>query len=230
MTDAASQIATEELSFTSGGKRIGVQVWRGERAPAPAILVLHGAGGVDAGNRYVSHLARLVAAHGFQTFLVEYFDRTATAYATDATIKTHAPAWLETIHDTVDFIAAQPGVDAECIGTFGYSLGGYLAVAHAAQDERIRAVVELAGGIDAETAGAARRLPPLLIVHGREDQRVSFTNAVELQSLCEKLRTPVQTLFLPGERHLLSPGAALVAIQQALRFFDTHLKCGAVMC
>jgi dipeptidyl aminopeptidase/acylaminoacyl peptidase len=225
-----SQIKTEESAFTSGGRRIQVQAWRAELDHAPAILVLHGAGVVDAGYRYISELGLKIAAHGFHTFLVEYFDRTGTSYATDTTIRTHSAAWLETIHDAVDFIAAQPGVDAECIGTLGYSLGGYLAVAHAAQDDRIRAVVELAGGIDGETAAAARRLPPLLIVHGREDQRVSFCNAVELQGLCENLHSPVQTLFLPGERHTLSPGAALVAVRQAMRFFDTHLKGSAVTC
>jgi dipeptidyl aminopeptidase/acylaminoacyl peptidase len=229
MTDA-TLITNEDLSFTSGGRRIAVQAWRNDLPSSPAIIVLHGAGGLDAGHRYIAQLARTVAPYGFHTFLVEYFDRTGTEYANEVTIKTHAPLWLETIHDAVDFIATQPGVDADNIGAFGYSLGGYLAVALAAQDERIRAVVELSGGIDAETATAARRLPPLLIVHGREDQRVAFSNAVELQAVCKKLRTPVQTLFLPGERHLLSPGAALVAVRQALRFYDAHLKHSAVLC
>jgi len=70
----------------------------------------------------------------------------------------------------------------------------------------------------------------LLIVHGREDPRVSFSNALELQGLAERLGAPVQTLFLPGERHILSPGAALVAVRQAMRFFDAHLKGSVVMC
>ncbi|MEP6672696.1 MAG: dienelactone hydrolase family protein [Chthoniobacter sp.] len=229
MTDA-TPITNEDLSFISGGRRIAVQAWRNELPSSPAIVVLHGAGGMDAGHRYIAQLARTVAPYGFHTFLVEYFDRTGTEYANETTIKTHGPAWLETIHDAVDYIAALPGVDADCIGTFGYSLGGYLAVAHAAQDERIRAVVELAGGIDAETAASATRLPPLLIVHGREDQRVSINSGMELQRIAQKLRTPVQTLFLPGERHLLSPGATLVAVRQALLFYDAHLKhCAALV-
>jgi len=225
MKDSA-RIQEEELSFTSGGRRIGIQAWRSQRAYSPAVLVLHGAGGADAGNRYISHMGRAVATQGFDTFLLEYFDRTETTYATETLIKTNGPAWLETIQDAIDFLSSREDVDSEHIGMFGYSLGGYLAVAQAARDERIKAIVELAGGVDAETAASVRRLPPMLIVHGREDQRVSFTNALELQSLCEKLRTPVQTLFLPGERHLLSPGAGLVAVRQALHFFDAHLRCG----
>jgi dienelactone hydrolase len=222
-----ARIQEEELSFKSGGKRVGIHAWRNPRPDTPAVIVLHGAGGADAGNRYISHMGRAVATQGFDTFLVEYFDRTGTTYATETLIKMNGPAWLETIHDAIDFLSSREDVDTEHIGIFGYSLGGYLAVAQAAQDERIKAIVELAGGVDAETAASVRRLPPMLIVHGREDQRVSFTNALELQSLCEKLRTPVQTLFLPGERHLLSPGAGLVAVRQALHFFDAHLRCGS---
>ncbi|EDY17140.1 dienelactone hydrolase [Chthoniobacter flavus Ellin428] len=230
MKDSA-RIQEEELSFTSGGRRIGIQAWRSQRAYSPAVLVLRGAGGADAGNRYISHMGRAVATQGFDTFLVEYFDRTGTTYATETLIKTNGPAWLETIHDAIDFLSSREDVDTEHIGMFGYSLGGYLAVAQAARDERVKAIVELAGGVDAETAAGVRRLPPMLIVHGREDQRVSFTNALELQSLCEKLHTPVQTLFLPGERHLLSAGAGLVAVRQALHFFDAHLRCSnAALC
>lgn len=229
MNDSA-QITEEELSFGCGRKRIRIHAWRNRKPDTPAILVLHGAGGADAGNRYISHMARAVAEQGFDTFLLEYFDRTGTTHATETLIKTNAPIWLDTVHAAIDFLTARKDIDVEHIGLFGYSLGGYLAVAQAARDERVKAIVELAGGVDAETAANAHRLPPMLIVHGREDQRVSFSNALELQSLCEKLQTPVQTLFLPGERHLLSPGAALVAVRQALHFFDAHLRCGEAVC
>lgn len=228
MNDNISRLKEEELSFNSGGKRIRIQGWRNAAPHTPAILVLHGAGGADAGNSYIGHMARSVAEQGFDTYMVEYFDRTGTTQASEALIKTNAPVWLDTIQEAIGFLSARENVDAEHIGLLGYSLGGYLAVAQAARDERVKAIVELAGGVDAETAANVRRLPPMLIVHGREDQRVSFSNALELQGLCEKLHAPVQTLFLPGERHLLSPGAALVAVRQALHFFDAHLRSEAV--
>lgn len=65
--------------------------------------------------------------------LLEYFDRTGTAYATETTIKTQAPAWRETISRRGGFHRRAAGVDAESIGAIGYSLGGFLAVALAAQ-------------------------------------------------------------------------------------------------
>jgi dienelactone hydrolase len=220
----ATAVKMEQTSFTSGGKTIEVNAHFTELETAPAIIVLHGAGGVDAGNRYVGHLAAAVAAHGYSTFVVEYFDRTGTTYASDTEIHKHFDAWVETIKDAVTFVAQQPRVDAEKIGTFGYSLGGYLAVAHAARDPRVRATVELAGGVDRDYSKQVKRLPPLLIVHGREDQRVLFARGVELEKFARGLGSAVETEYYPGERHILSPVAALRALGRALDFFQTHLK------
>lgn len=214
----------KRLSFVSGGKEIGVMAYRTADLQAPSILVLHGAGGVDAGNRYVAQLAHGVAANGFNTFIVEYFDRTGTTYASEPEIRLQFEPWLETIRDAVSFISQLPGIDAQRIGTFGYSLGGYLVVGHASRDSRVKAAVELAGGIDPEFAKGVTRLPPLLIIHGEEDQRVPFARARELQAFVAQLGTELQTVFYPGERHIFSPAAAFAAIANALNFFRAHLK------
>jgi carboxymethylenebutenolidase len=215
----------EYASFSSGGKAIGVNVFETGATQAPAILVLHGAGGVDAGNKYVLQLAAAVAANGYSTFLVEYFDRTGTSRASDDDMRQNFAVWLETMEDAVTFVAQQPRVDAQRIGTLGYSLGGYLAVAHAARDPRIRAAAEFAGGIDPEFSKQVRRLPPLLIIHGQEDQRVPFTRGLDLEQFARTLdSSPVETEFYPGEKHVLSPAAALQALGRALRFFGTYMK------
>src|SRR6266550_4596046 len=49
-----------------------------------------------------------------------------------------------------------------------------------------------------------KRLPPTLIIHGKEDQRVPFARAMELEALLKKLGTPLKTEFYPNERHILS--------------------------
>lgn len=214
----------DSVTFSSGGKTIGMKVFAAGAANSPAILVLHGAGGVDAGNRYVGQLAAAVAANGYSTFVVEYFDRTGTTYASDAVIQKNFTAWLETIADATTYIAERSDIDPGRIGTFGYSLGGYLAVAHAARDPRVRATVELAGGIDSSYSSEVRRLPPLLIVHGEEDQRVPFDRGLELEKFAQRFGSPVETQFFPNERHILSPAAAFQALARALTFFGNHLK------
>lgn len=222
---SAQDLVSSDLNFQSGGKRIGVLAFRPKSAQRlPAIVVLHGAGGVDASNAYVRQIASTVAAQGYATYLVEYFDRTGTSYADDRTIRANADKWLATLDDAVGFVARRPEVDARRIGVFGYSLGGYLAVAHSSRDPRVRAVVELGGGIEPELARDVRRLPPTLIIHGKEDGRVPFARAVELQAVLQKLGTHVETVFLAGERHILSPPAAFQAIARSLEFFRVHLK------
>jgi len=200
-----------------------MMAYRNATAGSPAILVLHGAGGVDSGNRYVGQLAKAVSDHGCHTFILEYFDRTGTIYATEPIIRSHYEEWLETIGDAVTFIIEEQGA-IERLGTFGYSLGGYLAVAHASRDERIGAVVELAGGIDPTVAASVARLPPLLIVHGRDDHRVPFKRAEELERFVRQLGSPVETEYLSNEQHILSPMAAIAALQRSLCFFKKHLN------
>ena len=71
-------------SFKSGGKTIGVEEFIPKGGEAwPAIVVLHGAGGMDYGNSYVRQLATALAGNGYATFLVHYFDRTNNSYAND---------------------------------------------------------------------------------------------------------------------------------------------------
>jgi dipeptidyl aminopeptidase/acylaminoacyl peptidase len=218
-------VAEAKLSFKSGGKSIPVEAFQpaGE-GKAPAIIVLHGAGGMDYGNAYVRHLATAFAEQGYATFLVHYFSRTGNSYASDSTIRQNFPTWLETVSDAVSFISKQPGVDAARLATFGYSLGGYLAVAHAAQDDRVRAVVELAGGIDDSYAKKVKRMPPTLIVHGKSDRRVEPERATELEQLLQGMGVPVEMKLYEGEGHMLSPRAALDALSSGLDFLNRHLR------
>ena len=175
MTRLAESFTTTDLTFTSGGVPVRMTAFAPAGAEArPAVLVVHGASGLNASNRYVRQVAEAWAAEGFVTLLVHYFDRTKTEYASETLIFQEFETWLTTISDAVSFAATLPGVDSARLGLVGYSLGGYFVVASAARDARIRAAVEIAGGIDGETELLAGKLPPLLLVHGEADRRVPF--------------------------------------------------------
>jgi dipeptidyl aminopeptidase/acylaminoacyl peptidase len=229
MTAAAQSTRVEPRtsSFESGGKKIGVEIFETPtttNGPAPAILVLHGSGGMDYGNKYVRQLATAFATNGYTTLLVHYFDRTGTRYASDDTIRPNFPSWMEAVHDAVTFALAQPKIDPKRIAIFGYSLGAYLAVAQASRDLRVHAVVELAGGIDPEFARSVKQMPPTLIVHGKDDQRVPFKEARALEKFLHTLGTPVVTQFYDGEGHVLSPLAAFDALARGLDFLKANLR------
>jgi dipeptidyl aminopeptidase/acylaminoacyl peptidase len=216
------------LTISTAGRPVRLEAFfppGGERSPA--LLLLHGASGMNGGNRYIPHVAGALAAEGLATVLVRYFDSTETTYADDAEIRRHFDRWLQAIDDAVTAVAQLPEVDPERLALVGYSLGGYLAIAHASRDRRIRAVVEFAGGIDREFAKGVTHLPPTLIVHGENDRRVPFSRAAELEAVLERVGAPYDTRYFPGEGHLLSPAAALVSLTEAADFLNRHLSAAS---
>lgn len=218
------EVVVERESFRSGGQRIGVKTFAAPGAERlPAVLVLHSAAGTLFGKAPLEQFAQRLAEQGTAVFVVRYFDRTGTIFASEAEIHRRWPVWDATIHDAVDFVAAHPRVRPEAIGLFGYSLGAYLAVSEATQDPRIDAVVEISGGLFKGYEKRTRRVPPLLILHGRADERVLVANAFELARVARaRGRAPTVKIY-DGEGHVLSRAAMADATQRALRFFAHHL-------
>jgi carboxymethylenebutenolidase len=212
------------ITFNSAGRRVTLDAhFAMDGVPRPGLLLIHGASGIRGGNSYIPHIAGLLAAHGFATLLVRYFEATDTTYADDATIWQNFNRWLQGIDDAVTEAIGLPEIDGNRIGLVGYSLGGYLAVAQGSRDPRVKAVVELAGGIDPEFARDVTRLPPTLVIHGRNDRRVPFERASELEIVLERVGAAHETKYFLGEGHLLSPAAAIASLNAALEFLRKHL-------
>ncbi len=131
--------------------------------------------------------------------------------------------WIETLHQAVNFAASHPGIPVDAIGIFGYSLGGYIAVAESSRDRRVRAVAEVAGGIFQNFRKRMQRLPPMLILHGRADRRVPVARALELAKTARQIGPAPTLKIYDGEGHALSRSAMEDASVRALRFFATRL-------
>jgi uncharacterized protein len=107
-----------------------------------AIAMLHGAGSTR--SAVLDHAAFLNRA-GYGTLL---FD--SRGFGKSDGVGLSSGWWGDLdIRGAIDFLARQPDVDASRIGVFGLSMGGEEAIAAAAGDARIRAIV-------AEGAGAIR--------------------------------------------------------------------------
>lgn len=212
-------------SFESGGRKIGVEAFVSTSPQkGPALVVIHGAGGMEYGNGYIRQLATAFAANGISTYMIHYFDRTGHRWADDATIYENFVTWLDTVEDGIKYIQSQPGVDPSKIALFGYSLGGYLAVAEGARNPVVAAVVELAGGIDPSYAERTERMPPTLVLHGDADKRVLPVRATELEELLRRVDAPHEVQLYKGEGHVLSPVAALDALTRGLAFLGKYLR------
>lgn len=94
----------------------------GGKTPFPAVLILHGSGGVD--GRGAFHAKALQDA-GIATLEIEMFPRGGRPKGTAFTMP-HAAAALK-------WLAVQPEVDPKRIGVMGFSWGGVMAVTMASK-------------------------------------------------------------------------------------------------
>ena len=213
------------LSFRSGGAAIRLERFDAAgtaSGPRPSVLLLHGAEGLARGDVYRLG-ASAVAAAGYHAFMLHYLDRTGERRASFATLRSHFPAWVETIKDAVGHVGTQPGIDADRIGVIGASLGGSLAIATSAQDHRIKALVDYFGFLPPAVAERAIRLPPTLILHGAEDSIVPVSNAYGLQALLDRLGVVHEGRIYPGQGHGLTGLDALDAATRVTAFLGRHL-------
>lgn len=209
-------------SFAHGARRITLERYEplGE-GPFPTVLLLHGRDGLTWADLKYRPLARELADHGFAVFLVHYFG--APRPERDATDERQFLGWIERVRAALTYAAAQLRVDAGRLGLVGISLGGYLALAVAARDSRVRAVVECCGGLPEPVVRELRRMPPVLVLHGTDDAVVPVAEADRVERLLTEKGLSCEKVLYPGEGHELGPVAALDAARRTLSFLQRHL-------
>ena len=218
-----NSVRESKTSFVSGGQKITVEVYTpsmGEKFPG--VIVLHGAAGMLMDGPAVRRFARALAENGFESFVVHYFDRTGTMFTRASEIGKNFENWRDCVNDAVDFVKAR--AESKSVGIFGYSLGGYLALAQGAHDPRVGAVVELAGAIEKKHVYLVKRLPPVLILHGDQDRRVPLENAYALEKILQRLGVAYEAKIYEGEGHVLSTASQRDAADRAVHFFQRHLR------
>jgi dienelactone hydrolase len=108
----------------------------GER-PAPAVVMIPG---LDSVKEELQATAAYLLARGMATLAVDGPGQGEAEY--DLPIE---PAYERVVTACFDWLQARDGVDAERLGVFGVSLGGYYAARAAAYEPRALATVALAG-------------------------------------------------------------------------------------
>jgi carboxymethylenebutenolidase len=188
------------MSYESGGKRISMDAFVPAGGGAhPAVIVLHGSGGMW--NPIYTQYAEQFSRVGYAVYVPHYFERTETHWADDAAIEKHFVEWKETIHGAIELVSRQPGVDASRMAIIGFSLGAFLGLAIAAEEPRIKAVVDFFGGMPEQLRDKCTRMPPVLILHGDADERVPLRWALELEELLKRCGTEYDIKVYGGEGH-----------------------------
>ncbi|KAA6458222.1 hypothetical protein DYQ86_20085 [Acidobacteria bacterium AB60] len=211
--------------YTSGPHSIEIEQFEPQTpGPHSALMVLHGTGG--AAYYWMERFAPALSSAGVAMYAPHYFDKTGTARASMEMILDgrHFAAWLSAVRDALNYVAERPAVDPERIGVLGISLGGYLAIALGIEDPRIRAIVELSGGVPwGWEPRIHSRMPPTLVLHGAADQIVPLAEAHKLQALLEEHRVPHEVEIFAGETHWFVAGAQIKLLTKTLGFLSQHL-------
>jgi dienelactone hydrolase len=218
----AGELTSRREHFVSGGDRINVDVF-GPKEVKRAVIVLHGAGGMMFDGGQMKALARELVATGTTAYVVNYFNKTNDWFQLgDKKLIAGFPTWLGVVDDAVAWVGGLNGEGP--VGIYGYSLGGFLAIAQAAGDGRVGAVVEQSGGIWDQFGGVEKELPPVLIAHGTADERVFFErNTRRIEALAAKHGTVVELMEFEGGKHRLDDTAQARVDRAAAVFFDRWL-------
>lgn len=220
-------VSVSNLRLAIPGGAIQAEVFESRvEQKRPAVLVLHGAGGTLLDGPEMRRVARHLAAEGNAVYFVHYFERTGTLFALDGTMQRHFRTWLETVRAAIIAVQNARG-DSSPVGIYGYSLGGFLALFAASDNPRVGAVVEHAGGVWNGRLEMIRKMPPVLMVHGKRDGRVPFEQYAEPLVPVLRMRAgALETRFFPGESHVFSPAAMKEVREGAAQFFRCHLVRG----
>ncbi len=215
---AAAEIIPQELSVDVSERAVAVTRYAAEgTASRPAVLVLHGAGGLDVGPQGYARPASALAENGIDAYLVRYFgsgDRSCGCW----------DLWAETVATVTTAILRRPEASGR-VGLLGFSLGGAVAVA-VARDPRIAALVVFYGFIPNGQRSRIDRLPPLLALHGDADDNVPLASGQGIVSLARQLGGRAELVIYPGAGHRYSTWgeiAANDAINRTISFFRAQL-------
>ena len=185
----------------------------------PAVLILHGSGGLDTGYAAYAPYAQALAASGVDAYVVGYFARDSKwpCACWDA--------WAQTVADVTSAILRRAESNGR-IGVLGFSLGGAVGVV-SARDPRITALVVLAGPLlDEVQRGRIDRIPPLLVLHGDADTSVPLRDSEALVNLARQQGGRAELVVYPGAGHRISgweKSAAKDAVDRMVTFFRAEL-------
>lgn len=198
----------------------------------PLVIVIHGGGtsGSTRADRWATAFCRALAADGIEAWSVDYRG------APDA-------QWPAQVNDCCAAICHARKLGHREVFLLGLCVGGWFGCA-AAREQRVEGIITIAaplvtpdwdhrlrgrilGDVSPTDASPFHHLPPseppLLLIHGTDDETVPFTQAVSMQGRAEAADRDVSLLTLDGFRHNEPPERLVPASYPAIyRWLQDH--------
>jgi dienelactone hydrolase len=206
----------EYATFNSHGKAVSCVVYEAHDARATMIF-LRGSGPSDLD--FGRSEARFFADHGFRVLLADYLTVTSNVEPKSANYR----RWAQVVEDIVADLRSRPIPLNRKIALVGQDLGASVALLAASHKVGVDAIAEWSGLLPNEFFPKLQTLPPLLIIHGEQDQQVPVVNARQLVRLCELKDFTCEAGIYPNEGNAFTARAVDSANQRILTFLRTHL-------
>ncbi len=197
--------------------------------PSPAVIVLHGFSGIYPDYR---QFAQTLAAQGYVAMVLDYYGETGRLRPRDREQRAKLwPVFERSVQNAIQYLDKQPEVDGSRIGLVGISMGASLAISTASLNSAVKAAVAYYGPAPKTLDDRAPNMPPLLILHGDADSRVSVDHAKTITEALTRHDRTVTTHIYPGAKHgfnirgrAYDPALAADAQKREFEFLARYLQ------
>lgn len=230
----AVTIRTQDVTFPSGPETIaGYLAVPDSPGKCPGIVVIHEDWGLT---DWVKAQTRKLAENGYAAIAVDlYHGKVAydPEYAYELMVSVPPERALRDMEAALHFLAAQPGVNKEKIGSIGWSAGGKWSLLLAENDWFLAACVMNYAPLPADPAEIRNIRAPVLAIFGSEDRSTPPDDVEAFGNAMESAHKSIKIKIYPGASHAFEnsdnklgyrEGAAEDAWQRTVAFLDEHLK------
>lgn len=224
-SDAA--VKQSSTAINSAGTQVALDIFEPAQAGKyPVVLVVHGWEGLSQKEwqRYYAGQCQELARNGHIAVLVHYFDRTGGQTSSPGAAKQNLEPWSLTLLDALSYATALPGGDGKKVGVVGTNLGGALATALSAFDQRIGAVVQCSGMVPKELKGKGAKMPPVLLLHGANNRYVPLDELRKGEKLLADEKVTHEVHVYQNQGYTFRGDDAQDALSRTVAFLKKHLK------
>lgn len=207
----------EYTTFFSHGRAISCAVYSPQDAKA-TVIVLQGANPTEVSRGQAE--AQFFAQHGYRVLIPDYVTASSSRKLTAENFR----RWAQVVDDILIDLNEREMPRNKKVVLAGSGVGASVALVAASNNTQVSAVVEWSGFLPNEFFAQVQNLPPLLILHGEQDEEVPVMNARQLVRLCKLKDFVCEAPLYPNEGHVFSASAMESSNLRALNFFRTYLR------